>query len=115
MAITGPIGLESLCGKTDRIRSEAAFARLCGVAPVPISSGKTHRMRLHRGGDRQANKALYMMAINRLGRHPETQAYAARRTAEGLSKQDIIRCLKRYIVREVFTAIRTDLNRLDNL
>lgn len=100
---------------TGRIRSEAAFARLCGVAPVPISSGKTHRMRLHRGGDRQANKALYMMAINRLGRHPETQAYAARRTADGLSKQDIIRCLKRYIAREVFNAIQTDLNRLDNL
>lgn len=102
-------------GTAGRIRSEAAFARLCGVAPVPIASGKTHRMRLHRGGDRQANKTLYMMAVNRLGRDPGTQAYVARRTAEGLSKQDIIRCLKRYIAREVFIAVQADLNRLDNL
>lgn len=94
----------------NRIRSEAAFARLCGVAPVPISSGKTSRVRLHRGGDRQANKTLYMIIINRLGCHQPTKDYSARRTTDGLSKKDVIRCLKRYLVREVFKAIKTDLN-----
>lgn len=94
----------------NRIRSEAAFARLCGVAPVPISSGKTSRMRLHRGGDRQANRALYMIVINRLGGHQPTKDYLARRTNNGLSKRDVIRCLKRYVIREVFTALKTDLN-----
>jgi transposase len=94
----------------NRIRSEAAFARLCGVAPVPISSGKTHRMRLHRGGDRQANKTFYMIVINRLGKHQPTRDYMARRTADGLSKKDVIRCLKRYLVREIFQALKKDLN-----
>lgn len=94
----------------NRIRSEAAFARLCGVAPVPISSGKTNRMRLHRGGDRQANKTFYMIAINRLGNHQPTKDYMARRTTDGLSKKDVIRCLKRYLVREIFHALKTDLN-----
>ncbi len=92
----------------DRIPTEAAFARLTGVAPIPASSGKTNRMRLHRGGDRQANRALHLIAVGRLKNHPPTIAYAKRRTAEGLSKKDIIRCLKRYIVREVFTDLKTD-------
>jgi transposase len=99
-------------GNPDRIRSEAAFARLCGVAPVPISSGKTHRMRLHRGGDRQANKTLYMITINRLGGHQPSKDYMERRTREGLSKQDVIRCLKRFIAREVFKALQADYTAL---
>jgi transposase len=87
----------------DRIRSEAAFAKLCGVAPQPASSGRTSgRHRLSRGGDRAANSALYIVTIVRLRRHQPTRDYVARRTAEGLSKREIIRCLKRYIAREVY-------------
>ncbi len=92
--------LRGWCKQAD-INSDAAFARLCGVAPISVSSGKTQRMRLHRGGDRQANRALYMIAICRLKYDPRTIAYVARRTAEGLSKKDAIRCLKRFIAREV--------------
>ena len=93
---------------TDRLRSEAAFAMLCGVAPIPASSGKTHRHRLNRGGDRQANAALYRVVLCRLRWDPRTQAYMARRTTEGLSKKDIIRCLKRLIAREIFYVLTTD-------
>lgn len=88
-----------------RMRSEGAFAHLTGSAPIPASSGQTRRHRLSRGGDRQANNALHMIAITRLGHDPRTRAYAARRTAEGLSKKDIIRCLKRYIAREAYKAL----------
>lgn len=91
-----------------RLHHEAAFARLCGVAPIPASSGRTDRHRLHRGGDRQANRALYMAVIVRLSSHQPTRDYMTRRQAEGLSKRDIIRCLKRYLAREVLTAIRAD-------
>lgn len=87
---------------SDRLRSEAAFAMLCGAAPIPASSGKTHRYRLNRGGDRQANAALYRIVLCRLRWDPRTKAYAQRRTAEGLSKKDIIRCLKRLIAREIY-------------
>lgn len=97
-------------GNIGRIRSEAAFARLCGVAPIPVASGKTSRMRLHRGGDRQANKALYMITINRLGHHQATRDYVKRRSTQQLSKRDIIRCLKRYIARETYGALKKDLN-----
>lgn len=91
---------------TDRLHSEAAFAKLCGVAPQPASSGKTTgRHRLSRGGDRAANSALYMIAITRLRRHEPTRAYVQRRTAEGLTKREILRCLKRYIAREVYAAL----------
>ena len=86
----------------ERLRSEAGFAMLCGVAPLPASSGMTQRHRLNRGGDRQANRALHLAAICRLRLCPRTRAYAARRKAEGLSKREIIRCLKRYIAREVY-------------
>jgi len=87
----------------ERIRSEAAFAKLCGVAPQPASSGRTSgRHRLSRGGDRAANSALYIVTIVRMRHHQPTRDYVARRTAEGLSKREIIRCLKRYIAREVF-------------
>lgn len=92
-----------------RFRSEASFAKLTGTAPLPASSGKTHRMRLNRGGDRQANRALHLIAIGRLKTHPATLAYAHRRTLDGLSRRDIIRCLKRAITREVYTALKTDL------
>jgi transposase len=86
----------------DRLRSEAAFAMLCGVAPLPASSGRTNRHRLNRGGDRQANCALYRVALCRLRWDPQTRAYAERRTKEGMSKKEIIRCLKRYLAREIY-------------
>ncbi len=94
-----------------RIASEAAFAHLCGVAPIPASSGKTTgRHRLNRGGDRAANAALYRIVMCRLRWDPATRAYVDRRTKQGKSKKDIIRCLKRYIAREIYAAIQADLN-----
>jgi transposase len=93
-----------------RIHSEAAFAHLCGVAPIPATSGQTTgRHRLNRGGDRAANAALYRITMSRLRWDPTTHAYVERRTREGKTKKDIIRCLKRHIARQVFTAIQTDL------
>lgn len=87
----------------DRLGSEASFAHLAGVAPIPASSGKRqNRHRLNRGGDRAANNALYTVAIVRMRYHEPTRAYVQRRTAEGLSKKDIIRCLKRAIAREIY-------------
>jgi transposase len=86
----------------DRLHSEAAFASLCGVAPIPASSGKTSRHRLSRGGDRDANRALYLLALGRMGWDPATRTYVTRRTAAGLSKPEIIRCLKRYLAREIY-------------
>ncbi len=98
------------CGQNQRIRSSAALARLFGIAPVPASSGKTNRWRLHRGGDRQANRAIYIVAITRLAHHEATKTYRDRRRSEGLHNPDIIRCLKRYIVREIYQALKTDLS-----
>ena len=89
----------------ERLRSEAAFASLCGVAPIPASSGKTNRHRLSRGGDRDANRALYLLALGRMNWDPRTRAYVDRRTAEGLSKPEIIRCLKRYLARELYRTL----------
>lgn len=89
----------------ERLRSEASFAALCGVSPVPASSGKTTRHRLNRGGDRAANSALHIIAIGRLRLDPKTQEYVARRIAQGHSKLEAIRCVKRYIAREVFNII----------
>lgn len=86
----------------ERIRSEAAFAKLCGVCPVPASSGKTTRHRLNRGGNRQANAALYRVVVTRLRGHEPTLAYVRRRTAEGKTKAEIIRCLKRFVAREIY-------------
>ena len=97
----------------DRLRTEAAFASLCGVNPIPASSGKTNRHRLNRGGDRQANAALYRIVVVRLRYELRTQAYMQRRTAEGMSKRDIIRCLKRYVAREVYSAIQKPAQALD--
>jgi transposase len=97
----------------DRLRSEAAFAKICAAAPIPASSGRTTRHRLDRGGDRRANKTLHMIAVCRLQHCTRTRAYAARRSAEGLSKRDIIRCLKRYIARELYHSLRADLTSLE--
>lgn len=89
-----------------RIKSEAAFAHLCGAAPVPASSGKTTRHRLNFAGNRAANHALWRIVMARMAHNdPRTIAYVERRTAEGLSKRDILRCLKRYVAREVFRTI----------
>ncbi len=92
----------------DRLNSEAAFAMLCGAAPIPASSGKTNRHRLNRGGDRQANRSLYRVVLCRLRWDPRTRAYAQRRTKEGLSKKEIIRCLKRYVARELYQIITSN-------
>jgi transposase len=89
----------------ERLLSEAAFAMLCAAAPLPASSGRSHRHRLNRGGDRQANAALYRIVLCRLRWDDRTRAYAHRRTTEGLSKPEIIRCLKRYVAREIYTAL----------
>jgi transposase len=90
-----------------RLRSEAAWAHLCAAAPIPASSGKTVRHRLNPGGDRQANHALWRIVFTRMGSGPATRAYAERRTAEGKSKAEIIRCLKRYVAREACPHLRT--------
>ena len=90
----------------DRLRSEASFASLCGVNPIPASSGKTNRHRLNRGGDRQANAALHRIVVVRLRYDPRTQEYMQRRTEEGMSKSEVIRCLKRYVAREVYSVIQ---------
>jgi transposase len=88
---------------TDRIRSDAALAKLCGACPIPTGSGKTSgRHRLNRGGNRQANAALHRVIVVRMRWHPPTIAYVERRTADGLSKKEIIRCLKRYLAREIY-------------
>lgn len=85
----------------ERIRSEGAFAKLCGAAPIPASSGMTQRYRLNPGGHREANSALYRAVIVRMRFHPATIAYVNRRTAEGKTKREIVRCLKRYLAREI--------------
>ena len=95
-----------------RLRSESSFAHLCGVAPIPASSGKTNRHRLHRGGDRRANQALHTAVVVRLRYHESARSYAQRRTSEGKSMPEIIRCQKRYLAREVFTALRRDYRAL---
>jgi transposase len=86
----------------DRLRSEAAWAHLCGVAPIAASSGKVTRWRLNRGGDRQANGALWVIVITRMASDPRTRTHVERRLAEGKTKPEIIRILKRYVAREVF-------------
>lgn len=93
----------------ERLRSEAALASLCGVNPIEASSGKTVRHRLNRGGNRAANNALWTIAMVRMRSDPRTQAYVARRTTEGKSSKEIHRCLKRYIVRELYPLILADL------
>jgi len=89
-----------------RLRSEPAFAMLCAAAPLPASSGKTQRHRLNRGGDRQANSALHLIVITRMRVDQRTKDYVARRTAQGHSKPEIIRCLKRYVAREIYYLLK---------
>ncbi|NNN16636.1 MAG: IS110 family transposase [Acidimicrobiaceae bacterium] len=99
----------------ERLMSDASFARLCGVAPIPASSGNVTRYRLHRGGVRDANSALHVAVIVRLRYCTKTKAYMERRTAEGLSKMEVIRCLKRYLIREVLRALRSDYENLQSV
>jgi transposase len=89
----------------DRLRSEASFAALCGAAPVDASSGKQVRHRLNRGGDRQANSALWRIVFTRMTFDPRTKAYVERRTKEGKTNKEIIRCLKRYVAREIYRSL----------
>jgi transposase len=98
----------------DRLHSETAFAHMCAADPIPASSGKTERHRINPGGDRQANRTLYMITLVRLRYCRRTRDYADRRTAEGKSKKEIIRCLKRYIAREIFYTLATDLKDLSS-
>ena len=91
-----------------RIRFEAAFAKLCGACPIPASTGITNRHRLFRGGHRQANAALYRIVIVRMRWHQPTLDYVIRRTGQGLSKKDIIHCLKRFVAREIYNALIDD-------
>lgn len=90
----------------ERLRAEASFAMLCGVAPVPVSSGMTYRHRLNRCGDRQANSAIHIIAIGRLRTDERTKEYVAKKMSEGHTKMEAIRCLKRYIAREVYYVIK---------
>lgn len=89
-------------GNPARLRNDGAFGMLTGTSPVPASSGKTVRHRLNRGGDRQANRALHMVVLSRMHHDQRTRAYVQRRTAEGRSIKEIMRCLKRYVAREVY-------------
>ncbi len=89
----------------ERISNEAAFAKLCAACPIPASSGKTQRHRLNRGGDRRANRALYTIVLVRMRHHAPTRAYVARRTAEGKTRAEIMRCLKRFVAREIYNVI----------
>ena len=89
----------------DRLHSDGAFAALCGASPIPVSSGRRDRYRINHGGNRDANRTLHMIAVCRLRYCQRTRAYTQRRLAEGKTKREIIRCLKRYIAREVFTAL----------
>ena len=97
--------LTTLGDNPQRLGSEASFAALRGASPLDPSSGKQRRHRLNPGGDRQANSALWRIAVTRMSHDPRTKAYVARRTAEGKTTTEIIRCLKRYIAREVFKAV----------
>lgn len=96
----------------DRLtKGEAALAHLAGVAPIPASSGKTHRHRLNRAGDRQANSAFWRIAFLRYHHDPQTKAYVQKRINDGLSEKDILRCLKRYIVRAIYPILNKITNR----
>lgn len=95
--------LLALGDNAERLSSEAAFAKLCGACPIPASSGKTRRYRLNRGGNRRANTALHRIVVVRMKYHQPTRAYVTRRIAEGKTKSEIMRCLKRHITREIWT------------
>jgi transposase len=106
----GPITAAALLvawSQPGRLRSEGAFARLAGVAPIPASSGKLVRHRLDRGGDRRLNRALHTIILSRRRTDPETKAYIARRVSEGKSEREAVRCLKRYLARSLFRILET--------
>lgn len=103
---TAAILLIAAGDRPERLRSEAAWAHLCGAAPIPASSGKITRRRLNPAGDRQANHALWRIVLGRMSFEPRTRAYVERRLLEGKSKMEIIRCLKRYVAREVYPLLR---------
>jgi transposase len=101
----GPLTAAILIGHTagaERFRGEAQFARMAGVAPIPVSSGRSDRHRLHRGGDRQLNRALHVIAITRSRLDPETRAYLDKKRAEGKSNREALRCLKRHLARRFY-------------
>ncbi|HVB07258.1 MAG TPA: transposase [Acidimicrobiales bacterium] len=100
--VTGAMLLAAAGDNPERLRSEAAFAHLCGVAPLEASSGRSARHRLDRGGDRQANSALWRIVVVRSTCHPRARAYLERRVKEGRSKREVVRSLKRYVAREVY-------------
>jgi transposase len=103
--------LLSLAGDDpNRLRSQSAFAALCGTSPVEASSGKNKRHRLNRGGDRQANNALYTIAMVRMQHHPETKAYVERRLAEGKTRREIRRCIMRNLARRLYPLLLADLH-----
>ena len=100
----GTLTAATLIGRTagaERFPTDAHFARQAGVAPIPASSGRVVRHRLHRGGDRQLNRALYMIAITRARIDPQTKAYLERKRAEGKTKREALRCLKRHLARRI--------------
>jgi transposase len=103
---TAAILLVAAGDNPERLKSEASFAALCGVSPVDASSGRQHRHRINRGGNRDANRALWVIALVRFRTDPRTLEYTRRRLEQGMSKKEIIRCLKRYIAREVFKILR---------
>lgn len=101
----GTVTAATIIGRTagaQRFRSEACFARHTGTAPIPASSGKTSRHRLHRGGDRQLNRAIHIIALGRMVWDPETRTYIQRRVSEGKTKREALRCLKRHIARQIW-------------
>jgi transposase len=98
----------------DRLRHESAFAHLCGTSPIDASSGKHERHRLNRGGDRQANSALWHIVLTRMVYDPRTKEYFSRRTKEGLTKKETMRCLKRYVAREVYALLPRERMALDS-
>ena len=106
--------LVTAANNPERMHSESAFTALCAACPIPASSGKTNRHRLNPGGDRAANSTLHMIAVVRMRWCPATRNYVTRRLTEGMAKREIIRCLKRYIARQVFRALRDDLKDLAN-
>ena len=105
---TAAILLVAAGDNPERIRSEAAFAHLCGVAPIEASSGKTVRHRLNRGGNRQANHALWRIVFTRMSTDARTRTYVARRLEQGRSKPEIMRILKRYVAREIYKHLHRD-------
>ena len=108
--VTGAQLLVTAGDNPERLRSEAAFAALCGASPIPASSGKTPRHRLNRGGDRQANAALHRIALVRMLHEQRTRDYVTKKRSEGRSNKEILRCLKRAIARDVFTLLTKPVN-----